>query len=102
VCKAPLPFKLDDGNFFFEAVELLPHLNRHHYQNYLCLCPNHSAMFRHTNGSKLALKSAILTTTNNEVPVVLARENASIYFTKTHLADLKAILATETGVDASE
>jgi len=40
VCKAQLPFKLDDGSWFFEKVEFLPELKKRHYQNYLALCPN--------------------------------------------------------------
>jgi len=47
ICKGPLPFKLDDGSEFFETVEFLPELKRRHFQNYLALCPNHSAMYRH-------------------------------------------------------
>jgi hypothetical protein len=47
VCKAPLPFKLDDGSDYFEKVEFLRDLKKHHYQNYLALCPNHAAMFQY-------------------------------------------------------
>ena len=54
VCKAPLPFKLADGNYYFEMVEFLrePDLQKRHYQNYLVLCPNHAAMYKHANGSE--------------------------------------------------
>ena len=73
ICKDVLPFKLDNGLHFFEAVEFLPELRRHHPQNYLCLCPNHSAMFRYANGSKGKLKECLLQQTGNELSVVLAR-----------------------------
>ena len=37
VCKNRLPFQLDDGTDYFERVEFLPALKRHHKQNYLAL-----------------------------------------------------------------
>ncbi len=95
ICKDVLPFRLDNGTHFFEAVELLPELNRRHYQNYLCLCPNHSAMFRFANGSKQSLTESIVQETENQVPVVLANQEVTIYFTKTHLADLQAIIKAD-------
>lgn len=95
ICKDVLPFRLDSGGHFFETVELLPELKKRHYQNYLCLCPNHSAMFRFANGSKQSLTESITLQTGNEVPVVLANQELMIYFTKTHLADLQAIIKTE-------
>ena len=56
VCKnqKPLPFRLADGSYYFEAVEFLPKsaLKKLHYQNYLALCPNHAAMYQHANGSR--------------------------------------------------
>ena len=94
VCKNALPFKLADGNYFFEAVEFLQELRRRHYQNYLALCPNHAAMYRHANGSAKRMKSLFLDLTGNELKVVLARKNKTVYFTKTHIADLKDVIAT--------
>ena len=61
VCKAPLPFKFADGNYYFEMVEFLrePDLQKRHYQNYLLLCPNHAAMYKHANGSREGDESAV-------------------------------------------
>ena len=92
ICKDVLPFKLDDGTYFFETVELLPEIERRHPQNYLCLCPNHAAMFRHANNSRDTLRELISSQSSNEAPVVLANKEHSIYFTKTHLNDMRAIL----------
>lgn len=100
ICKDVLPFKLDNGEHFFEAAELLPELRKHHNQNYLCLCPNHSAMFKHANSSRAAMKESILAQTQNELAVVLAQCAETIYFTKAHLADLQAILKSEEGDEA--
>ncbi|MBZ6379367.1 MULTISPECIES: sacsin N-terminal ATP-binding-like domain-containing protein [Pacificimonas] len=102
VCKDVLPFKRDDGSYYFEAVELLPELKRHHDQNYLCLCPNHAAMFRHANGSREVLRDGIAGQTTNELGVVLAQIDETIYFTKTHLADLQAIIEADQHPEVDE
>ena len=95
VCKKALPFKLADGRYFFEAVEFLPELMRRHYQNYLVLCPNHAAMYQYANGAAKLMKDLFLDLSGNKMEVVLAGENATVYFTATHEADLKAIIAVE-------
>lgn len=89
VCKKPMPFKLDDGSAYFERVEFLSGLKKRHLQNYLALCPNHAAMFRHANSTKDFMLEMFLELGGNELEVILAQENATIYFTKTHIADLK-------------
>jgi hypothetical protein len=98
VCKKRLPFQLDDGTDYFERVEFLPALKRHHKHNYLALCPNHAAMFQYANGSTGVLRDLTMELVGNTLPVVLAKEETTIYFTKTHLADLKAVIR----VDESE
>jgi len=95
VCKAPLPFRLDSGNHYFEAVEFLPMLERRHYQNYLALCPNHAAMYVHANGSRETMMELFLDLHGNELEVVLANEGETIYFTGTHIADLEAVIEAE-------
>lgn len=92
LCKATLPFKLDDGSDYFEKVEFLPDLKKRHYQNYLALCPNHAAMFQHANGSGDLMRKMFVELTGNALDVVLAQQDATIYFTKTHIADLKAVI----------
>jgi len=95
VCKAPLPFKLDDGSYYFEKVEFLQQLKKRHLENYLALCPNHSAMFQHANGSRESLKELFLNMAGNEVSVVLAQAELTIYFTKTHIADLRTVMEVD-------
>jgi hypothetical protein len=92
VCKSRLPFKLDNGSDYFERVEFLRGLKRRHQQNYVALCPNHAAMFQHANGSTDKLRDLLVELTGNEMKVMLAREETTIYFTMTHLADLRAII----------
>ena len=95
VCKDALPFRLADGNHYFEAVQFLPELRRHHYQNYLVLCPNHAAMYRHANGSEGDTKRAFLAMTGNELTLTLAGTDTTAYFTETHITDLRAVIEAE-------
>ena len=97
VCEKPMPFVLDDGSPYFEAVEFLPEkkLTKRHHQNYLALCPNHAAMFRHANGSKDIMKAMLLDLDDARLEVILAQADCTIYFTKTHLADLKSAIHAE-------
>lgn len=108
ICKNELPFKLDDDKYYFESVELLSkdELKQLHKENYIALCPNHSAMFMHANGSKDKLKDiitqAIIKSTENNIPIILAREEETIYFTNMHLSDLKTVIkAVETDENIS-
>ena len=90
-----MPFKLDDGSDYFEKVEFLPELKKRHYQNYLALCPNHAAMFKEANGSAELMCDMFLEVSDHELEVVLAQQNTTIYFTKTHIADLKKVIEVE-------
>ncbi len=94
-CQDRLPFKLADGSYYFEAVEFLPELEKHHYQNYLALCPNHAAMFRHANASKKQLKELFLSLDGNELGITLADHLVTVYFTNTHIADLNVVIGVD-------
>jgi hypothetical protein len=94
VCKTQLPFQLDDGNDYFERVELLPSLKRHYKENYIALCPNHAAMFQHANGTE-NLAESLVNLIDNTLTLLLAKNETTVYFTKTHIADLKVIIATD-------
>jgi hypothetical protein len=95
ICKAPMPFKLDGGADYFEKVEFLPDLRQRHYQNYLALCPNHAAMFMVANGSSKLMRVMFADLSANELEVILARQNATIYFTKKHIADQKKVIEVD-------
>jgi len=100
ICKGPLPFTLDDGSEFFETVEFLPGLKKRHHQNYLALCPNHSAMYRHANGCKEILRGLVETLEENELEVILAQKDMTIYLSTLHVLDIKAVLAAEADLSA--
>ena len=95
VCKAVVPFKLDDGNHYFENVEFLSDLRKRHYQNYLALCPNHAAMFQHANGSADLMRDMFAALTGNELEVVLAQRDTTVYFSRTHIVDLKEVVRVD-------
>ena len=95
LCKAPMPFKLDEGSYYFEKVEFLRELRKRHYQNYLALCPNHAAMFQHANGSADLLRDEFARLKGSELKVVLAQKDTTIYFTKTHAADMKSVIVKD-------
>lgn len=104
-CKAPLPFKLDDGSYYAENVEFLAAKNgldglkKHYYQNYLALCPNHSAMFQYANGAPELMKGMFAELEGSELEILLAQKNATIYFTQTHIADLKEVIRCDALMD---
>ncbi|MEO7465068.1 MAG: hypothetical protein ABIV42_06315 [Nitrosospira sp.] len=106
-CKTPLPFKLDDGSYYAEHVEFLAvkngvnGLKRHHYQNYLALCPNHSAMFQYANGAPEFMKEMFVALEGHELEVVLAQKNTAVYFTSTHILDLKKVIEIDTLVPSN-
>ena len=102
VCKAPLPFKLADGSYYFVMVEFLPELQNRHYQNYLALCPNHAAMYQYANGSSDRMEEMFMTMDGKELEVILAQQNATIYFTGIHAADLRAVIAADQGEDTAD
>lgn len=95
ICKGPLPFKLDDGSEFFEVVEFIPGLKKRHFQNYLALCPNHSAMYRHANGFREMMCEMVENLSGNELDVTLAQKEMTIYLSTIHVLDIKAVLVAE-------
>ena len=97
ICWTKLPFRLDDGLYYFETVEFLRlrETKRYYYQNYLALCPNHSAMFRHANGSSETMKASFTSVDGLQLAIVLAQSPALIRFTSVHIADLKAVIGAD-------
>jgi hypothetical protein len=95
VCEKEMPFKLDNGKYYFEAVECVKDADREHRQNHLALCPTCAAKYRHANGSSSKLREAILHASGFKVPVILAREPQTIRFVEEHLQDMQAALQSE-------
>lgn len=100
ICRGPLPFKLDDGSEFFETVEFLPGLSKRHFQNYLALCPNHSAMYRHAHGCREIIRDMVEDLSGNELQVILAQRDMTIYLSAVHVIDIKAVITAEANLRA--
>ena len=94
-CKGALPFRLADGSYYLETVEFLSELERHYHQNYLALCPNHAAMFMYANASKEEMKDKFLALDGNELGLVLADRLVTVYFTDTHIEDLRVVIEVD-------
>ena len=117
ICQQEMPFKKDDGNYYFEAVEVLDvkflnqHLSEHHVPKelealYLALCPTCAAMYKYfVKGSPEtldALTNQWMNSENLETPVQLGERETSIRFVEAHLHDLKVILAEYTPEDSTD
>lgn len=97
ICNGKMPFKIN-GKDYFEGVQCISDIKREVPANYLALCPNCAAEYKHGNSTKdddisesiLNLKSNAsidLLTIPLEMPV-----HCSLRFTQKHLIDLQAIL----------
>ncbi len=98
VCKDRLPFKLDDGQYHFEAVELLEDLPKRFRECFVALCPNHAAMFKLANSSKAEIRS-LLAGRGPGLLITLAGEGRTVSFTEVHWSDVQACLASLVSVE---
>ncbi len=95
-CHKEMPFKLDDGSYYFEAVECVNDEDRELCENHLALCPICAAKYRHANGSSPAqIREAVSLASGLKVPIMLAREPQTILFVEMHLQDLRVVLQGE-------
>jgi len=94
VCQNALPFRLPNGSYYFEAVEVLADSPKRFRETYLALCPNHAAAFRHANAQRSEMQDLVVTAAGSEIEIGLGGELMTIYFTEMHLADVKACLAS--------
>lgn len=95
ICRKPMPFRMDDGRPYFEKVEFLESLEKRYRENYLALCPNHAAMFKVVNDSKKLLLDMFGQLDSTQLEVTLAKESMNITFTKTHIDDLRQVIAVD-------
>lgn len=100
-CKDELPFKLPNGAYFFEAVEIVLNAPKRFREGYLALCPNHAAAYQHANAQRNAMHEIVDTAASNEIEIALGGIETTIYFTQMHLADVRACLASAESDEAS-
>ena len=82
-------------------MEFLPALEKHHYQNYLALCPNHAAMYMYANDLQHEMKDRFLAMGGSELELMLTDQSVTLYFTDMHIADLKVVLEVEDAMKIS-
>ena len=105
ICKDEMPFKKRDGEYYFEAVEVLSevYLPREHESQYLALCPLCAAKYKEfvksdDEAMKVVRRTLMEMELNNlEVKLMFRESSASVRFVQTHIIDLKEILILNSG-----
>ena len=96
ICEKTMPFKKKNGQYYFEAVEILNHFDKELEELHLALCPLCAAMYKEfvkrDEDATERLKDDLMATDNLKIPVKLGDREASLHFVETHFNDLKAIL----------
>ena len=97
ICQRPMPFKLNDDSPFVMKVEFLRDCEKRHFRNHLSLCPNHAAMFIHTNHDRDNLRDMVRSMEGLELQISLAQSSFTIRFTEQHIHDIKKIMESDRG-----
>ncbi len=97
ICELPMPFKLPNGESYFEIVQYVKGLPNESQRHYLALCPLCAAKYLYANGNDAeslqhAAVHADLQTDSLTIPVELAGDHCTIRFRQKHLGDLKNTL----------
>jgi hypothetical protein len=96
ICEKEMPFKKRDGQYYFEAVELLNTLPYEYHAFYLALCPVCAAKYKefvkHDPEASTLLKGALSAAKTPLVPLSLGEEAASLRFVETHFIDVRVLL----------
>ena len=98
ICKEEMPFKKRNGEYYFEAVELLSKHNfsKEYEAHYIALCPLCAAMYKEwVKKDKTAmqrLKEMIMKSDNPEIPILLGELETTLRFVETHFQSIKIIL----------
>ena len=102
ICKEEMPFKKRDGEYYFEAVEVLSkgYFPKEDEAQYIALCPLCAAMYKEfvirDKDAMEELHSTLKDSDDPEVPLKWGELNKkSIRFVETHRLDVKTILQTQ-------
>lgn len=88
-CRKEMPFRLDDGSYYFEAVEFDSRCDHELPENYLALCPVCAAKFKYARrNDETGMLAALRESEHAEIAVVLAGQEESIKFVGVHRNDL--------------
>jgi hypothetical protein len=90
-----MPFRLADGNHYFEAVEFYLTLDVEIFENHLALCPTCAAKWRHANAAApSSITASIMEAESPELEVVLAGSMAQVKFVHLHFQDVRTIIGS--------
>jgi len=98
ICKEEMPFRKRDGEYYFEAVEVLSrdYFAKEHEAQFLALCPLCAAMYnefvKHDEGAMESLKNALINSEDAEVPLQLGELDTSVRFVESHFLDIRTII----------
>jgi len=107
ICKKEMPFKLSDGSYYFEVVQLIGDTQKRYKENHIALCPTDAAKFQYANPSKDNISDLVNALLDDRSPddindsdeaencfdIVLAGNTETVQFRRVHLIDLKAVLS---------
>jgi len=92
-------FKKKDGQYYFEAVELLKDFDREMEEYYIALCPLCAAMYnefvKHDEEGMKSLKNALMNSEDAKILLQLGELNTSIRFVESHFLDIKTIIEAQ-------
>jgi hypothetical protein len=106
ICKEIMPFRKQDGEFYFEAVEAFPkdYFDKEYEAQYLALCTLCAAMYKEfikkDEKAMSEFKERGMNSEDLEMPLQLGELETSIRFVESHHHNIKKFLSTEiTGKD---
>lgn len=100
-CNHPMPFKLPDGEEYFEAYQYADTLSKEYEANHLALCPNCAAEFAYAcqtdedEKTKLILQIDPAIDEKELIVHLDMPEHQALRFTQRHLIDLQAVIRHE-------
>ena len=98
ICRAEMPFRKRDGEYYFEAVEALSkdHFPNEHEAQFLALCPLCAAKYKEfvkkDEKAMLKLKNELENSNNPEIALSLGEDRASIRFVPDHHISIKTVI----------
>jgi len=100
ICRDEMPFKMRNGEYYFEAVQLSDDMDRELTEPYRALCPTCAAKYKEfvksgpgKQDAQYALKAAIQAWDGSSLEIPVSLDTTStIKFVEKHLLDLKTIL----------
>jgi hypothetical protein len=96
ICLKEMPFKKRNGEYYFEAIELLNDFDREMEELHIALCPLCAAKYnefvKHDKRAMESLKKALMNSEKFEVSLQLDEPNTSIRFVESHLQDIRTII----------